>query len=445
MSTAIVLFGATGDLAKKKLLPALHDLKLKQDVLVVGVGRSMDAAQFKEFLRQSLTHKKECAKFSEEIGYVHGDTNDDATYRKIRDATSGAKNILFYLAMPPEQFAVVADKLKSNGLAEETSGWRRIMIEKPLGSDGASARQINGQLTKSFRESQIFRVDHYLGKELVQNILVLRLTNDLIQYIYNNEHVDHVQITAVETQGIENRGRYYDGAGALKDMVQSHLLQLLSLVAMGVPKSDSADDIRDEKVQVIKALDAEKTELVRGQYKGYLQEPHVSPDSQTETFVALRTFINTPRWRHVPFYIRTGKKTHASYVEINIVLRTLPCTIYCDEKDVLPNRIIIRIQPQESISIQFNTKLPGRTGIKPVVMSFPHDKEGPTSPRAYEYLIEDAIKGDATLFTRWDEVEASWKFIDSLKKGGLHAYEPGSRGPELCEKLISSDGKSWIG
>jgi glucose-6-phosphate 1-dehydrogenase len=445
MSTAIVIFGVTGDLSKKKVLPALHDLCRKQPMAVIGVGRSLDEKQFTTFVEESLAGKKDAA-FAKSVTYVRGDNADDATYLKLKDALKSAKNILFYMALPPDQFAVVATMLKKHGLTDETSGWRRAMVEKPLGSDEQSAKRINDELRKVFREDQLFRVDHYLGKELVQNILVLRLTNDFIQYVHNNEHVDHVQITVAEQGGIGGRGRYYDTAGALRDMVQSHMMQLLALVAMGVPKSDAADHIRDEKVKVVRALDVAQTELVRGQYQGYRDEQHAAKDSKTETFAALKTFVNTPLWKHVPFYLRTGKNLKKGFAEINIVLRTLPCTIYCDEKDVVPNRIIIRIQPRENISMQFNTKLPGRKGIKPVMMEFMHDAEGPTSPRAYEYLFEDALKGDATLFTRWDELEASWKFIDALHKkdASLHAYAPGTFGPKEADELMQKDMRKWI-
>jgi glucose-6-phosphate 1-dehydrogenase len=480
----LVLFGGSGDLAHRKLLPALYNLALQRllpaSFAVVGAARSpLSDEAFRTELHDAVaTHSRTkpineevWGAFAQNIHFVA--TPDDAGYDQLArtlaqvDAEAGTNgNRLFYLATPPQAYAPIIRAIGKHGL--RGPGWSRIVVEKPFGRDLASAMELTGIVHEVFREDEVFRIDHYLGKETVQNILVLRFANGIFEPVWNRQYVDHVQITVAESLGVEERADYYDHAGAMRDIVQNHLLQLMALVAMEPPAAFDDRAVRDEKVKVLRALrpisDREvAARTVRGQYvggfiegtkvPGYHEELAVAPDSQTETFVALRCFVDNWRWEGTPFYVRTGKRLPKRSTEIAIRFRVAPHRIFNRDSSegVDANELVIRIQPDEGISLTFGAKVPVQGfRIRTVNMDFVYGASFMLdAPDSYETLIVDALRGDATLFTRRDEVEQQWAFIDPIldawRRGvpALSPYPAGSWGPTEADTLIERDGRQW--
>jgi glucose-6-phosphate 1-dehydrogenase len=483
----IVIFGATGDLTHRKLIPALYNLaadgELPPAVTVVGFARrkkndddfrrDLEEAT-RKFSRQSV--RDEIWKtFAQSIFYHESDFGDESGYKSLAakldkiDKERGTRgNRLFYFAVGPDQFEPILKHLKSAGLNQAREGsWARVIVEKPFGSDLASARELNRLVRSSFTEEQTYRIDHFLGKETAQNILVLRFANAIFEPLWNTRYIDHVQITAAETLGVEGRAGYYEGAGALRDMVQNHLLQLLCLVAMEAPTDLSADSVRDEKMKVVRALRrmGEKQvaiDVVRAQYAegaingqpvaGYRAEEKVDPKSMTETFVALRLNMDNWRWWDVPIYMRVGKRLPKSGTEISVHFKKAPLVLF-NKESTGENVLVIRIQPDEGISLRMQAKMPGTSFlIEPVKMDFHYGTSfGKASPEAYERLLLDAMSGDATLFARRDEVEEAWAFIDIIENAWvakkdappLFFYPAGSWGPEEADELLARDGRAW--
>jgi glucose-6-phosphate 1-dehydrogenase len=484
--TTLVIFGATGDLTRRKLLPALYNLsrgqRLPARFSIVGVAReqmgddglrSIFSGSLREFA--GVQQEDEVARsLAERMHYVGGDFRDSSLYEKLKgtlneiDSTSGA---LFYLAIPPSIYATVLEQLGAAGLAKQESDrqWRRVIVEKPFGSDLGTARELNRIVHQHFAEEQVYRIDHYLGKETVQNLMVFRFANGMFEPIWNRRYIDHVQITAAETVGVERRATYYEGAGALRDMVQNHLMQLLALVAMEPPIAFTAESVRDRKMDALLAVQPLVDEngccdvvpaqyakgwVAGGEVAGYREEPGVNPESTTETYVALRMRLDSWRWAGVPFYLRTGKRLPKRTTEIAIQMRRPPLEIFkrVSPTSVAANLLIINVQPDEGISIRFEAKIPGtRMQLAPVMMNFRYGAAfGGSVPEAYETLLLDAMLGDPTLFARHDFVEASWALITPVhekwaaEKGrSLPAYEAGEWGPVEAEKLMARDGHRW--
>jgi glucose-6-phosphate 1-dehydrogenase len=467
-SQLIVIFGGTGDLARRKLIPALARLrqqeKIPSDTPIVCLGRAvLNQAEFVEHLRQDSSARADerdlLSILSGSLHYHRFDlaegTSDQlrTILEPIAHSCDCSGNILFYLALPTSVFSRAAQLIQP---LLDAPGWKRVVFEKPFGQDLNSARQLNESIGSVLREDQIYRVDHYLGKELVQNVLYLRFANEIFSCSWNREAIDHVQITVSESLGVEERAGYYDQSGAIRDMVQNHLLQLLSFIAMEEPASGHGDDIREEAARVMQHLRPPGSgDVVVGQYlageaggatlAAYRDEEDVPPDSTTETFVALRAFLDTERWQGVPFYLRTGKRLSQRYAEIRVVFKHhLLDGLTARNK---PNSIVIRIQPDEGIALAFNVRKPGSFHeSESVLMDFCHHCHfGPNTPEAYETILASVMQGDPLLFTRWDWLEASWKFIDRLKAAvpRLSFYRAGSAGPEAAERLLEADGKSW--
>lgn len=478
----IVIFGATGDLTHRKLYPALHSLAeeglLPEHCAVVSIGRrAKTKAQFHrdvaqsvdQFSRKSFPCPEAKQEFIKRFVYYQMDFNDDHAYPKLKvfldklDQTVLAKgNRVYFLAVAPEYFGRIAKDLDRHQMAPNTGSWQRAVIEKPFGKDLTSALQLNQDLRHTFSEENIYRIDHYLGKEMVQNILVIRFANTLFEPLWNNKYVDHVQINFCEQDGVGRRGPYYEQAGALRDMVQNHMLQLLSLLSMEPPVNLDTESIRDEKVKVLRSMRIDPNDVVRGQYEegvvagnqvqAYAQEDRVPPASQVETFLAMKAYIENFRWAGVPFYLRTGKRLPRKFSEITIVFKQLPGVLYFQSGNLQPNALVIRVQPDEGVYLKFNAKRPGTEAtILPVTMDFCQNcMEGHNSPEAYERLLYDVMRGDSTLFTRWDEVEYSWRIVDALSannKGGdktpIPKYPAGTWGPLESELLIRNDDRTW--
>jgi glucose-6-phosphate 1-dehydrogenase len=485
-SCVLVIFGATGDLTRRKLLPALYylarDKFLPDKFGIVAVGRQemLTAAFRKEargHLKQYVEEKLDAETvgwLEERIAYVGGDFHGDKALfgdlSKQLDAKCSELNIprnfLFYLALPPQLFSTVPRKLDEAGLCAETDGWRRFVFEKPFGRDLASARKLNRDLITILREEQIYRIDHYLGKETVQNILTFRFGNSIFEPIWNRNLVDHVQITVAEKLGVEQRGEYYDSAGALRDMIPNHILQLVTLTAMEPPVSFEADAVRDEQVKVLDAIkpfskrDIDKL-TARGQYAAgtidgkkvdaYLKEPKVKSRSRTETFAALKLSIENWRWAGVPFYVRTGKRMPDRHSAIVIQFKAAPFTLFSGTsiERLTTNRLVIHIQPDEGLTLHFGAKIPGpivRTGA--VDMDFDYvDFFGEQTSTGYERLLYDAMTGDATLFQRSDMVEASWRIVSPILKawqaGSPAKYAAGTWGPKAADEMLERDGRKW--
>ncbi len=486
-----VIFGASGDLTRRKLMPALFRLYvqglLPSRFSVVGVARRpLSDEEFRAQMREAVatygTLREEAAglweRFAALLRYVPFEFHDEAGYQRLgqvladedeHHGTSG--NRLFYLATPPDAFPVIALNLGRAGLAHPVPGsWTRIVVEKPFGRDLHSARKLNERLHEFFEEPQIFRIDHYLGKETVQNILVFRFGNAIFEPLWNRRYVDHVEITVAETVGVEGRGAYYDSTGALRDMVQNHMMQLLALTAMEPPATFAADAVRDEKVKVLRSIrpftpEQVRTEAVRARYvpglvegrlvPGYRQEEGVAPDSHTPTYVALRLMIDNWRWAGVPFYLRHGKRLPKRVTEIAMVYNRPPLRLFRDHSDssdrVEPNTIILRIQPDEGISLKFAAKAPGPAmDLRSVTMDFLYSASfGITPPDAYERLLLDAMLGDHTLFTRSDEVEVAWSLLEPILEAwdrddeGMAIYEAGTWGPPAADELMARDHRRW--
>ena len=486
---SIVIFGASGDLTARKLIPALYhlfkDKQMPETFRVIGFARreKTDASWRQElrtaldqFSRTKPVDEKVWAAFAENIFYCVGDLTEDAAYAKLEKQLSSfgnpalRDNLLFYLAISPSQFGEVVEQVhRSKLLKRDGPGWQRLVVEKPFGHDLQSAHKLNQELTRYAHESQVFRIDHYLGKETVQNILMFRFSNSIFERLWNRESVDHIQLTVSEKLGVGERGGYYEEAGAIRDMVQNHMLQVLALIAMEPPVSLEAEAVRDEKVKLLKSIRALTTEnvvkqVVRGQYfagqvggelrPGYRQEPKVKTDSNVETFVAMKLLIDNWRWSGVPFYLRTGKNLPQSASEVRIQFRPTPNVLFaaqCGEK-LDANALTLRLQPNEGISLHFNGKVPGiGTSVRPVRMHFSYNAEfGAYTPEAYERLLLDAIAGDATLFIRRDEVETAWQIVDSIRKGwegkaltNREFYAAGTWGPIAADDLLAQSGHVW--
>jgi len=478
----LVIFGASGDLTRRKLVPAVYGLfrdgLLPDGFRLVGFARTkQDTGAFVETLRQATRQarrdgfdEKSWRDFALRVDYRQGRYDADGLNSlKAELVQSGPiGNILYDLATPPVAFAPVADGLREAGLVhphDADGPWSRIIVEKPFGRDLDSAVELNRLLRRAFDERQIFRIDHYLGKETVQNLLVLRFANAIFEPLWNREHVDHVQITVSETLGVEGRGGTYDAAGALRDILQNHMMHLLCLAAMEPPASLDASAVRDEKVKLLRSLRPMPVEcfpenVVRAQYAsgetggGYLDEPGVAPDSTAETYIALKTFVDNERWEGVPFYLRTGKRLTARVTDVAVHFKSVPRGLFnTDEAHALePNVLAMRIQPHEGIALRFQVKVPGPAmETHPYQMDFGYAETfGKEPPDAYERLLLDAALGDATLFIRDDEVEAAWRFVDPLLAGcarekarTLPKYPAGSWGPVEADALIEADGRKW--
>lgn len=486
--TIISIFGGTGDLTWRKLIPALYNLYLdnwlNSHFSIICMGRqemNYDAfiKRLKEgvdkFSRRGKTQKKQWDIFAKHIEYKAGDFDQTATYSYLKKQiavfekqTDCIANKIFYLAVPPQFFELIATKIGDAGLAKDKNA--RLVIEKPFGTDLETARKLNVVLQGIFDETQLYRIDHYLGKETVQNILAFRFANALFEPVWNRNYIDHVQITVAEKIGIETRGNYYEINGALRDMIQNHLLQLLCLIAMEPPVSFNSEEVRNRKVDVLKAIrKIQKDEVhnyaVRGQYdagwiegkkvKGYRQEPDVSPESSTETFAAIKFFIDNWRWSNVPFYLRTGKRMSESISVITIQFKPAPHQPFPDEatENWQPNRMVLNLQPDMGIQVRFQAKRPGlQMQLNPVDMLFNYsDTYTSGTPEGYETLLLDVIEGDATLFMRADQVEAAWEILMPILST-WHAnpsvnfpnYAAGTYGPETAEGLIAKDGNNWI-
>lgn len=486
----LVIFGATGDLTARKLMPALYNLsldnQLPNDFACVGFARREKThEQFRKEMSEAVGQfsrnkpiKEDVWKTFEQKLYYHiSDFDQDEGYVKLKgfleelDKKHGTKgNRVFYLSTQPSFFPLIVEKLHKNGLIYPLSDerWSRVIIEKPFGHDLASSIELQKDLTKALAEKQLYRIDHYLGKETVQNLLVFRFANTIFESIWNNRYVDHVQITVAEDLGIGTRGRFFEEAGILRDIVQNHMMQILALVTMEPPISLDADAIRDEKVKVLQAIRPIKMNefdkyVVRGQYgdglidkkpvPAYRKEANVSPTSNIETYVAIELFIDSWRWVGVPFYLRAGKRLPKRTTEISIVFKEIPSILFhVNGKRCSSNILTIRIQPNEGIALNFNSKIPGPSSpVQPVKMDFRYDAYfGMSPPEAYERLICDCMLGESTLFARVDEVEASWTFLTPIlerwgqdKDKNLFPYAAGSWGPTAADDLLAREGKIW--
>ncbi|WP_053384066.1 glucose-6-phosphate dehydrogenase [Leucobacter celer] len=486
--SALVIFGVTGDLSRKKLMPAVYDLAnrglLPPGFALVGFARRDWADRdFAEIVHDAV-RKHARTPFREEtwrqlaqgIRFVQGQFDDPAAYRRLRDTVDALDrergtmgNHAFYLSIPPRMFPEVAQQLSSTGLVDRTSEdqrWRRVIIEKPFGHDLASARALNDALESAFPADSIFRIDHYLGKETVQNILSLRFANTMYEPIWNRNYVDHVQITMAEDIGVGGRAGYYDGVGAARDVIQNHLLQLLALTAMEEPISLSAEHLRAEKEKVLEAVKLPEdlaAAVARGQYAGgwqggeevtgFLDEDGMDPGSRTETYAAMKLHVNTRRWAGVPFYLRTGKRLGRRVTEIAVVFRKEAGELFgkAETTEQGSNALVIRVQPDEGITIRFGAKVPGTAArVRDVTMDFGYGHAfTEASPEAYERLILDVLLGDAPLFPRQREVELSWRILDPVEEywagldEPLEQYAPGSWGPDAARELLARDGRSW--
>jgi glucose-6-phosphate 1-dehydrogenase len=481
----LVIFGVTGDLARKKLMPAVYDLTnrglLPPGFALTGFARRDWATQdFAEIVHDSVkeharTPFREATwrQLSEGIRFVQGTFDDDDAFDRLRDTveeldvsrgTGG--NHAFYLSVPPSSFPVVCKQLARSGLSQPSPDtWRRVVIEKPFGHDLASARELNDIVSDVFRPDDIFRIDHYLGKETVQNLLALRFANQLYEPIWNANYVDHVQITMAEDIGIGGRAGYYDGIGAARDVIQNHLMQLLALTAMEEPASFDADGLRAEKVKVLSAVKLPRDlgkHTARGQYAagwqggekvvGYLEEEGFNPDSTTETFAAVRVDIDNRRWAGVPFYLRTGKRLGRRVTEIAVVFKRAPHLPFesTATAELGKNALVIRVQPDEGVTLRFGAKVPGTAmEVRDVTMDFGYGHAfTESSPEAYERLILDVLLGDPPLFPRHEEVELSWKVLDPItaywaNHGKPESYRSGTWGPESADKMMARDGRTW--
>ena len=483
----VVIFGANGDLTKRKLLPALYrlayDRRLSAGFAVIGISRTpLSDDEFREKMLESVKQFSEDTKFDEDVWkafagglhYLPGDINDADLYtnlaKKLEEIESERHtggNVLFYLSTQPSQYAPIALGLGKAGLGKG-SGWRRLVVEKPFGHDLASARELSDRLHEVFRESDVYRIDHYLGKETVQNILAFRFGNGIFEPLWNRRYVNHVQITAAESIGVEGRGAYYQEAGALADMIQNHLLQVMATIAMEPSASFRADSVRDERSKLLRSIkrmtpDEIRLNAVPGQYgpariggqdvPGFRQEQGVDPESQTDTYAAVTFFVDNWRWAGVPFYVRTGKRLPKRVTEIAIQFNQAPLSIFEDEDGVgnAPNLLIVRIQPEEGISLKFLSKRPGAgMTLRPVSMDFNYGSSfGERSPSAYETLLLDAIIGDATLYTRQDMVEASWAVVEPIQnvwrkiRFDFPNYAAGTWGPAAADEMLARRGHVW--
>ncbi len=445
-SDAFVFFGATGDLAYKQIFPALQAMTRRGhlDLPVIGVaGRAWTSDQFRARAHESLekhggVDPDAFAKLSARLQYISGDYSKEETYERLRKALGGAARPLHYLAIPPSGFAAAAEGLAKSGCAKDA----RVIVEKPFGRDLASAQELNRTLQHFFPESAIFRIDHYLGKEPVQNLQYFRFANSFLEPIWNRNYVERVQVTLCENFGVEGRGRFYEEVGAIRDVVQNHMLQVILLLAMDVPTSSDSEALRDEKIRVFRAMRPLAPEdVVRGQYRGYRDENGVAPDSQVETFAAVRLHIDTWRWAGVPFYIRTGKRLPFTATEVLVELKRPPQTVFDEIKPGQSNYLHFRLSPNVFISLGARTKVPGESlvGRKVDLLACQHSGEE-MSP--YERLLSDALRGDPSLFGREDSIEAAWRVVDPILGNAtpVHEYEPNTWGPPEADRIIAGEG-----
>lgn len=474
-----IVFGGAGDLAERKLFPALYHRQctgqFSEPTRIIGTSRSeMTDDEYRKFARQAIEKhvvagdidKDELERFLKRLSYVSVDATSDKGWVALKQKinTSPAEIRAFYMAVSPTLFDGIAERLGKNGLVTDQT---RIIVEKPIGRDRETAKQLNDTLARVFNENQIFRIDHYLGKETVQNLMALRFANALYEPLWNSNHIDHVQITVAESVGVEGRGGYYDNAGALRDMVQNHMLQLLCLVAMEPPSANTANVVRDEKLKVLHSLgriDAHNvmTHTVRGQYLagastsgpvGSYLDDLKQDKSNTETFVALKVDVNNWRWAGTPFYLRTGKRMATRMSEIVVTFKPIPHNIFGEDAgEIVPNRLVIRLQPDEGVKQWLMIKDPGPGGMRlrhiPLDMTFA-DSFSVRNPDAYERLLMDVVRGNQTLFMRRDEVEAAWGFVDPIEEGWdatklpVQGYTAGTWGPSKSIALIERDGRTW--
>ena len=481
----VVIFGASGDLTKRKLLPALYHLEqqglLPKEFAVVGVARRDLSPTFANDMQDGILKgggvdagDSMLKPFIDRIKYFATNFDDDAGFEKLKaflaelDGQFGTKgNRLFYLAVAPEFFADIAQRLAKHGMTKAADGsWVHVIIEKPFGTDLASAQKLNTDINAVLTEDQIFRIDHYLGKETVQNILVFRFGNGIFEPVWNRNYIDHVEITAAESIGIEGRGPFYESAGALRDVLQNHVMEVLSFVAMEPPDSFQSDAVRVEKLKVWKAIEPVPVEdTARGQYGagtvdgqkviGYRQEDRVNPESSTETFAAMKLLIENWRWAGVPFYIRAGKRLAQRVTEVTVIFKQPPLHLFkanASDAGVSPNVLKIRIQPDEGITLIFGAKVPGpTTNVKPVEMHFSYaDAFGKSSANGYERLLLDAMLGDGTLFAEREGVEATWALMTPILDAWAKTapkdfpnYEAGTWGPSCADELLAKDGRKW--
>jgi len=483
--SALIIFGVTGDLSRKKLMPAVYDLA-NRGLLPPGFGlvgfarRDWEDQDFAQVVHDAVKQYARTPfdedvwnQLAEGIRFVQGEFDDPEAFQRLKetleelDRERGTKgNHAFYLSIPPKSFPEVTERLRDSGLAEQHDGqWRRVVIEKPFGSDLKTARELNDVVESVFPPDSVFRIDHYLGKETVQNILALRFANQLYEPIWNANYVDHVQITMAEDVGVGGRAGYYDGIGAARDVIQNHLLQLLALTAMEEPVSFDASDLRAEKEKVLSAVRLPKdlgAHTARGQYTGgwaggekvtgFLEEDGMNPESTTETFAAIRLDIGTRRWAGVPFYLRTGKRLGRRVTEIAVVFKRAPQYLFAESQTSAlgQNALVIRVQPDEGVTIRFGSKVPGAgMQVRDVTMDFGYGHAfTEASPEAYERLILDVLLGDPPLFPRHEEVELSWKILDPIEEfwatqGRPEQYRPGTWGPESADELMARDGRTW--
>jgi glucose-6-phosphate 1-dehydrogenase len=468
----LVIFGASGDLTWRKLVPALYSLVhndlLPEHLQILGVARTEYSDQeFRQHLYEGVVEygrikPEKWEAFARRLFYMMGSYDQPETFRRLaqrlaefdqKSRTRG--NRLYYLAIPPFLYPTVIRELGENGLNHSDEGWVRVIIEKPFGHDLESARGLNEQIHTYFQEEQIYRIDHYLGKETVQNILAFRFANFIFQEIWGRNYVDHVQISAIEQVGVGHRGGYYDQAGVVRDMIQNHLLQLLALTAMEPPISLDDEKLRDEKVKVLQSIrPLEMADTAWGQYQGYREEPEVDPDSKTPTFVALKFQIDNWRWQGVPFYLRAGKSLKRKNTEITLLFKQVPHLIYHENYSPVSNELSICIQPDEGMHLRFELKIPGaQMRTSPVAMDFHYgDVFGDQAlPDAYERLIMDAIEGDKSLFSRNDEIERAWELVtplldqwDNMEDPPLEIYERGMPNPPASDRLLARDSRNWV-
>jgi len=483
--SSLVIFGVTGDLSRKKLMPAVYDLAnrglLPPGFALVGFARrDWDHQDFMQVVHDSVKkyartefHEDVWAQLAEGIRFVPGTFDDDAAFTQLKETIAQLDrdrgtmgNHAFYLAIPPKAFPLVTEQLRRSGLAEQKDGqWRRVVIEKPFGSDLKTARELNDVVESVFPPDSVFRIDHYLGKETVQNILALRFANQMFEPLWNATHVDHVQITMAEDIGVGGRAGYYDGIGAARDVIQNHLLQLLALTAMEEPISFAAADLRAEKEKVLASVhlpDDLGQGTARGQYTGgwqggekvvgFLEEDGMDSESITETYAALRLTIDNRRWSGVPFYLRAGKRLGRRVTEIAVVFKRAPQYLFADSQtaELGHNALVIRVQPDEGVTIRFGSKVPGAgMQVRDVTMDFGYGHAfTEASPEAYERLILDVLLGDPPLFPRHEEVELSWKILDPIEEhwatqGQPEQYRPGTWGPSSADELLARDGRTW--
>ena len=471
---SIVIFGASGDLTQRKLVPSLFNLFLKVRMpgqfRIVGYGNTaFSDDQFRTHLEEGMKQfasfeytDEQWTRFAANLAYLQGRYTDLADFKKLGNFLKSweinSGNRIYYMATPPGVFPNIIDLLGLTDQLAEYNGWRRVVIEKPFGTDFESAHSLNEQIHRTLSERQIYRIDHYLGKETVQNILITRFANTIFEPLWNRNYIDHVEITVSEQVGVEHRGRFYDQVGILRDMFQNHLLQLTSLVAMEPPASFEATALRNEKVKLLSAIQPMKEEeiareTVRGQYKGYGQEEGVSPDFTTATYAAVRLQIDNWRWQGVPFYLRSGKSLKEKLTQITIEFKEPPHFLFPASKEhMTPNMLVLYLQPDEGVHLRFEAKVPDTVSkLRSVDMEFHYANSfGKTAiPEAYERLLLDTITGDASLFTRADEVETAWELIDPIlqawetQKQPLASYEPGSWGPAEADALLAKDQRKW--